>query len=89
MSLNSALGWDGWRDGAGMVVSAGQVSRVGSLLFGLLMVASAVVGSRGPAVAGGIAAALAVAARIAFRPAATNAVSVVAIYVLATRPFVG
>ncbi|KZS58882.1 hypothetical protein A4G26_01930 [Mycobacterium kansasii] len=57
-----------------MGLSAGQVSRVGSSLFGLLMVASAVVGSHGPAVAAGAAAALAVAAGIAFRPAATIAV---------------
>ncbi|ORB85992.1 hypothetical protein B1987_21965 [Mycobacterium kansasii] len=57
-----------------MSIAGGQVSRVGSLLFGLLMVASAVVGSHGPAVAGGVAAALAVAAGIAFRPAATIAV---------------
>ncbi|MGV7274219.1 hypothetical protein PJI13_22900 [Mycobacterium kansasii] len=52
----------------------GKLSRVGSSLFGLLMVASAVVGAHGPAVAVGIAAALAVAAGIAFRPAATIAV---------------
>lgn len=57
-----------------MGVSAGQVSRVGSSLFGLLMVVSAVAGSHGPAVAAGAAAALAVAAGIAFRPAATIAV---------------
>ncbi|ETW21473.1 hypothetical protein [Mycobacterium gastri] len=75
-----------------MGVSAGQVSqvsRVGSSLFGLLMVGAAVVGSHGPAVAAGAAGALAVAAGIAFRPAATIAVLLSVAVLLMSDPSQG
>lgn len=57
-----------------------------STIFGVLMVAFAVVGSHGPAIVAGVAAAIAVGVGVAFRPAATLAALLVVATIVMSNP---
>lgn len=65
-----------------------SIALFASTVFGLLMVALAAIGSHGPALVAGVAAAVAVGVSVAFRPAATMAVLASVATIAASDPSV-